>query len=332
MASQAAKSGKSLESFIGAGAGIPCVGPITSINQLNQNFGQTKITGIDVDARWRIPTAQAGNFTLYALAGIENRMHVPPTFTAYQMGLVRGVAAAAGETKSDVFIQIDVDLDHALTLELSPPTVTARGPDRVQASAAIQVGTEGYAPLPSGYISRNLPLSAGFSFVGVPTLTRSLLGTSYIATARAVTGQGGGTPRSVVGLVSATSTSEPLKIDRFVQVPQLVEPAPNSRWSGTRLASSRSADGAAVDLLVYDVESANGLVGWTVIAPGSAESFNLPNLNALSPDLGLRPGMISITVSAAHIREGFEYGRLRYRDTTDRGWTAYATDIFYASY
>ena len=45
-------------------AGIPCVGPITSLNQLNQNFGQTKITGIDVDMRWRIATEQAGNFTL----------------------------------------------------------------------------------------------------------------------------------------------------------------------------------------------------------------------------------------------------------------------------
>ena len=66
-------------------------------------------------------TASPGNFTLYALAGIENRTLTPPTFTAYQMGLVRGVAAKSGETKSDVFIQIDVDLDHTLTLDLSPP-------------------------------------------------------------------------------------------------------------------------------------------------------------------------------------------------------------------
>ncbi len=114
------------------------------------------------------------------------------------MGLVRGVAAAAGETKSNVYIQIDTDLDHALTLELNPPSVTARGPDRVQAYASVQVGSEGYAPLPNGFISQNLPLAGPLSFVGVPTLTGSLLGTSYIATARAVTGQAGSTPRSVV--------------------------------------------------------------------------------------------------------------------------------------
>ena len=171
---------------------------------------------------------QPGNFTLYALAGIENRTLNPPTFTAYQMGLVRGVAALAGETKKDVFIQIDVDLDHTLTIDLEPPAVTTRGPNRMQASASIQVGSEGFAPLPNGYISQTLPLSAGLSFVGVPTLSGSLLGTSYIATARAVTGDVGGTPRSVVGLISATDTSSPLLIDQFVQVPSLITPAPNS--------------------------------------------------------------------------------------------------------
>ncbi len=274
---------------------------------------------------------QPGNFTLYALAGLENRVRTPPTFTAYQMGLVRGVAAQAGESKKDVFIQIDVDLDHTLELDLTAPTVTARGPNQMQASASIQVGNEGFAALPNGFISRNLPLSGGLSFVGVPTLAGSLLGTSYIATARAVTGESGGTPRSVVGLVSSKSTSEPLVIDQFVQVPVLTAPAPNSGWNGTVLSSTRAGGGAPVDLVVYDIESAGGLIAWTVVAPGSSPEFSVPDLNALSPDLGIRKGSISISVSAAHITN-FTYSALRYRDTTQRGWTAYATDVFFASY
>ncbi|MEI9951420.1 MAG: IPT/TIG domain-containing protein [Pseudomonadota bacterium] len=272
-----------------------------------------------------------GNFTLYALAGIQNQSRTPPTFTAYQMGLVRGVAAKSGETKSDVFIQIDVDLDQTLTLDLSPPDSTKRGPDRVQASASIQVGTEGFAPLPNGYLSRDLPLSGPFSFVGVPSLSKSLLGTSYIVTARAVTGQAGGAPRSVVGLLSAKDTSKPLVIDNFVQVPKLTAPAPNSTWDGTGLAATRAPGGSAVDLFVYDVESAGGLIAWKVIAPGSSESFSLPDLKALGPDLGLSPGPLTITVNAARI-DNFVYGALRYRDIAQRGWTAYATDVFYASY
>ncbi|MEO7036942.1 MAG: IPT/TIG domain-containing protein [Polyangiaceae bacterium] len=274
---------------------------------------------------------QAGNFTLYALAGIENVSLTPPTFTAYQMGLVRGVAAEAGQTKDNVFIQIDVDLDHALTLDLSPPTVTARGPNRMQASASIQVGNEGFAPLPSGSISRTLPLAGDLSFVGVPTLTGSLLGTSYMATARAVTGDVGGTPRSVVGLVSAKTTSDPLVIDQFVQVPSLTTPAPNAAWNGTALASQRAPGGSPVDLVVYSIASAGGLINWTVVAPDSSAAFNLPDLNALSPDLGISHGALTITVNAAHI-SNFSYGALRYRDITQRGWTAYATDVFYATY
>ena len=272
-----------------------------------------------------------GNFTLYALAGIENRVAVPPTFTAYQMGLVRGVAAGAGESKSNVYIQIDVDLDHSLTLDVTPPTVTARGPDRLEATASIRVGSEGYAPLPNGFLSKDLPISGPLSFVGVPTLTGSLLGTSYLSTARAVTGQAGGTPRSVVGLVSATTTSEPLAIDQFVEVPRLTVPTPNTAWDGQGLASERAAGGAPVDLIVYDVESGGGLVSWTVIAPGSSETVALPDLNALSADLGPRRGPLTITVNAARI-DNFAYGTLRYRDAKPSGWAAYATDVFYASY
>jgi len=272
-----------------------------------------------------------GNFTLYALAGIENRALNPPTFTAYQMGLVRGVAAKSGQSTNDVFIQIDVDLDHTLTLDLSPPDATPRGPDRVQASASIQVGNEGFAPIPNGYLSRDLPLSGPLSFVGVPTLSNSLLGTSYIVTARAVTGQAASTPRSVVGLLSARDTSAPLLIDQFMQVPQLTTPAPNTTWDGMALASTRAPGGSNADLFVYEVESGGGLIAWKVIAPGSAESFRLPDLNAVGPDLGLSRGPITITVNAARI-DNFVYGALRYRDIAQRGWTAYATDVFFASY
>ena len=108
-------------------------------------------------------------------------------------------------------------------------------------------------------------------------------------------------------------------------------PAPNSAWDGKGLAATRAPGGSDIDLFVYDVESAGGLIAWKVIAPGSAESFSLPDLTAVGPDLGLSPGPITITVNAARI-DNFVYGALRYRDIAQRGWTAYATDVFFASY
>ena len=47
-------------------AGIP--GPITSINQININLGTTKISGLDFDVKWRIPTAEMGRFTVSGTA------------------------------------------------------------------------------------------------------------------------------------------------------------------------------------------------------------------------------------------------------------------------
>ena len=41
-----------------------CPGPIVQINQTNLNFGETRLRGLVVDLRWRLPAGEAGNFTL----------------------------------------------------------------------------------------------------------------------------------------------------------------------------------------------------------------------------------------------------------------------------
>ncbi|HEY2409067.1 MAG TPA: IPT/TIG domain-containing protein [Polyangiaceae bacterium] len=272
-----------------------------------------------------------GNFSLYALAGIENRTLSPPQFTAYAMGLLRGVAALGGQTQTDVYVPVDVELDHALTLALEPPTVTSRGPDRVRGSVAVRVGTEGYAILPSGNASALLPLSNPLSFVGVPPLINSLSGTSYVTTASAVTGPSGGTPLSSIGLFSATSTDLPITLDQFVQVPALVTPAPNSAFDGKTISLSIAPGGATPDLFVLDIEGGGGLVDWQIVAPGDTPSFTVPDPSLVSADLGLAQGSLTITVSAAKVTN-FSYGALRYRQLTTSGWSAYAQDIFFASY
>src|SRR6187549_3130487 len=123
------------------------------------------------------------------------------------MGLVRGVAVGPSETHENVYINIDVPLDHALVLDVSGPKPTSRGPDRLIATAAISVGSQGYVLLPNGQQTRLLPLSDTLDFVGVPPLIHSLAGTQYEVTARAVTGEAGGVPLSVVGQLSTTVTS-----------------------------------------------------------------------------------------------------------------------------
>lgn len=272
-----------------------------------------------------------GNFTLYALAGIEDRSKSPPQFTAYEMGIVRGVAVKPGQTEEDIYLPVNVPLDHALTLELEPPTVTERGPDRIETTLAIRVENAGYALLPNGRQTRLLPTSGPFTFVGVPPLISTLAGTEYVVTARAYTGAAAGLPLSAVGLLSATTTSSPLPLGPFVQVPALAAPASSSVWDGRTLDVTIPPGGAEVDLVLVDVQSGGGLVNWQIVAPGTRRTMTLPDLRLLGDDLGLIQGPITVQLSAAHIRD-FVYGALRYRDLSERGWNAYARDIFFANY
>ncbi|HKY37511.1 MAG TPA: IPT/TIG domain-containing protein [Polyangiaceae bacterium] len=268
-----------------------------------------------------------GNFTLYALAGLEDRSKSPPQFTAYAMGLLRGVAVKPGKTSDDVFIQIDVPLDHALTLNLDPPEAAARGPDRVRASVAIQIEDQGFALIPSGISEKPLPGASSFSFVGVPPLVGTLAGTKYVLGARAVTGAGGAPPLSVIGSFSTTSTAQPLDLGGFVPLPILVSPAKSTKWDMSSLTLEPSPGGERVDLTVIKIKAGQGLYNWTVVAKGPRRELELPDLGALDPAAALPIGSVVIQVSLARI-DAFDYGSLRYRQLTDRGWNAHATDYF----
>ena len=277
-------------------------------------------------------SAGVGNLTFYALAGIEDRTLSPPLFTAYAMGLVRGVHAEPGSTVGDVYIVMDVPLDHALSLVVEGPTPTPRGPDRVRASAAVRLGHEGYALFPFGQRRALLPVDAPISLVGLPPLVGGLLGTFYVTTASAETGESGSTPRSVIGQLATTITSEAVSLNGFVEVPNLVSPAPNAVWNATEIAVTAPAGGATAELILFEVRSGGSLSTWVIAAPGGAATttVRLPALGQL-PGLGPYPGPVQVEVTRAHI-EGLDYGSLRYVELGPRGWQAHATDVFAAHY
>ncbi|RYZ08821.1 MAG: hypothetical protein EOO73_05865 [Myxococcales bacterium] len=272
-----------------------------------------------------------GNFTMYALAGLEDSSKNPRTFSAYAMGVLRGVAVKPGKTAESVYIQVDVPLDHALTLSLEPPTPGPRGPDRIRASVALQIQDQGYAILPGGSVARSLPGSGKFSLVGVPPLVGTLAGTKYVLSARAVSGESETTPLSVIGFFSATSTAQTLNLGGFVPLPVVTTPAPNATWDLRSLVIQQAKDGQRVDLTVARVQAGGGLYEWTLVAPGPREAMTLPDLAALDQDAALPVGSLKVFTSLAHI-EGFNYGSLRYRELDTRGWNAYATDTNYTQH
>ncbi len=266
-----------------------------------------------------------GNLTLYALAGIEDRSASPPRFTPYAMGVVRGVSALPGVTTSDIFIPIDIPLDHTVRIAASTPAPGPRGPDRAGFSVAVEVETDGYAILPTSVQSQVLPVSRTLSFVGLPALSGALTGTRYVASALAGTGPLLTAPLSQVGALA--SSSESIDLASFVPVPLLDSPAFGGAWDGRHLSVSFGPSTATIDITVLKLESGGGLVSWQVAAPGGARDFTLPNLGHAFPPGALVPGNVSISVYGAHI-EGFDYGNARYRDLAPRGFDAYSLDVF----
>lgn len=272
-----------------------------------------------------------GNFTLYALAGLEDRTKSPSVFTPYAMGLTRGVSVGPSQSRDDLFISVDLPLDHALTLDAAGPTPTPRGPDRLEAHLAIEVGSEGYVLLPNGTLTSLLPAEGPFRFVGIPPLTGSLTGTRYITTAAAVTGAAEGPPLSAVGLFASVTDETTVGVGAFVELPELVSPASGTPWDRTSFELTTAAGGPPPDLTLLDVSSGAGLIGWRIVAPGSAEHVEVPDLAAVDPELALVPGPLAIDVHLASI-DDFSYATLASKQLVPRGWRAYAEDVFFATY
>ncbi len=281
-------------------------------------------------------SAPIGNLAAYAIAGLEDRSKSPPRFTGYLLGVTRGISTKPGGKTGDVAISVDIPLDQKVTVDLAPPQPGQKGPDRVSLAVATTLGNYGYAILPGAQRTTLLPVTGAQAFVGLPPLGGLLEGQAYVTSAQAGTGASLSLPISSVAKVLTTSASQVVTIDGFVAVPSLAAPSLSAQWDAGSFAITLGG-GASPDVLVLDVESGGGLVGWFIAAPGGVTSFRLPDLRGLA-GAGLVPGNLTAKVSAARVVVAdaasggkFDYGQLQYRHLAPRGWTAYAQDYFYAA-
>jgi IPT/TIG domain-containing protein len=275
-------------------------------------------------------TAQPGNQTLYALAGLEDRTVSPPWFEPYAMGVARGVLVQPGQQTSGIDIPISTLLDHAVITQPQPPQPTPLGPDRLLSTLAIDVGASQFAILPQGTISSLLPISGQVSFVGAPSLDGTLSGCLYDLTASAVTGANGLAPMSVVNRIETTVANDPVTVGGFFAIPALLQPSA-ANWSGTHITLQATG---AIDLVDVQITSGNGLVTWQIVAPGSDLSFDVPDLSQIAGVTSLVPGPTVITFAIARLTS-FQYASLRYGQfaaVPSGAWSAFALDTTTGSY
>ncbi len=270
-----------------------------------------------------------GNQTLYALAGLEqdNDAGQPQRFEPYAMGVVRGAPVLPSATTTGVNIPMTTLLDRALSTVPQPPAPSEHGPDRLQSTVAIDVGSGSYALLPQGTVTNLLPIANGVSFVGVPSLDGTLASSAYVLGAQAATGNFLTDPVSAVTGIRTTDANDPVTLGGFFAVPTLVQPSA-ATWSGTHVQLQATGP---VDLVVLNVSSGGGLVQWQIVAPGSDLSFDLPDLSQLQGVGTLVHGYLSVTFSIARI-DGFQYGSLRTGQLSSSSWDAYAQDVAVSLY
>jgi hypothetical protein len=268
--------------------------------------------------------ALPGNQTVYALAGIEhdNDAGQAVSFEPFVMGVVRGAPVLPNAKTVGVNIPMTSLLDRAMKTVPQPPPATPRGPDRLLSSLAINVGSGAYAVLPQGSVLSLLPVPAGVSFVGAPSLDDTLASSSYVLGAQAVSGASEDFPVSAVTGVQTTDANDPVTIGGFFPIPTLVQPSVTP-WSGTHVQIQASGP---VDLAVVDVSSGGGLIQWTIVAPGTDLSFDLPDLSQVQGVESLVHGSISTQFAIARIA-GFQYGTLRTGQLSSSAWNAYAEDV-----
>ncbi len=271
--------------------------------------------------------AQPGNLTLYAIAGIETRPEAgTPTFEPWVFGVARGVAVAPEATVANVMIPMDGSFSRSISLAPAGAPFSSRGPDRLDSSVNVDLGGV-FMVIPFGAREDLLPLSGQLSFVGVPPLTGALGTSSYSLAVQDVTGGSGGAPLSAILHLTTRDASVPVAVGPFVPIPHVVTPSASAAWNGHTVQITVDA-GSPFDLTKVVLTSADGSTAWSVVAPSSARTIELP---VLPTELGLPSGTLNLGAWAARI-DGFDYTRLRYGQLSRYGWSAYAYDFGFGSY
>lgn len=274
--------------------------------------------------RTRLP----GNATLYALAGLELRTATERRFTPYAFGLARGITVTAGQVTTGVDLSLDNALDRALSLDISTLAPSAAGPDRLDVSAAVALGTGAYAILPSAIQSVPLSSRSSVSIVGLPALARDLAGAGIVVDARASTGPSRDLPISAISGYRIASLDVSTSLGGFLALPAFLG-TPFTPFTEALPLAFEAHQGCS--LLVTKIVSGGGLVSWTVVAPGSSTGLSLPSLSTLPADSDLRAGALRVRMNCARI-DGFSYDRMRLGQATEAAWNAFSARAYQGTY
>jgi len=250
------------------------------------------------------------------------------------MGVARNVLGAPRATVNNVNIDMNIPLDHELSVSLrNLPTQVNSEPNNFLVESWIDLGGEGVIPRPDVDIERR-SAAEPFRVVALPAFLGTLADARMIVRATYGTGAFFSNPRSVVIQRGIASSDAMVSIDNWVGIPQIIEPMEGGRVPTNRtirLDVSGNNPDFFYTMISQGPSSCSGglymndVVWWQHYFPGNNRQVNVPNLASIAELADLPVGRYTLSMCGVRV-SGFDFNNFRYDWTSRFYWNSYAID------
>ncbi len=314
----------------------------TTANMLSGNpepgEGGTVIEEVPVDYPGRgyaySIVARPAALAVYAIAGLETTGAGTPRFTPYVMGVARSVLASPRAHLINVYLDMNIPLDHEtdVTLAATPDQVDG-DPNRFRVETWVDLGGEGTIPRPDIKVTGRT-VSDPYRLVAQPAFLGTLADARMIVRATYGTGNYYEDPESTVVVSGILTPDIPVRIDNWVGIPRITTPI-----DGGSLPASRR--------LAFDVLGNNPNMFWTVLSQlgsscrdgfylgdvvwwqhhfaGDVRTISMPDISAVPGLTDLPHQLYQFSICGFNVA-GFDYDNFRYQYLSQYYWTAYASN------
>jgi hypothetical protein len=278
--------------------------------------------------------ARPSAMAVYAIAGLERTDTTPPRFTPYVMGVARSVLGAPRARLVNVDIDMNIPLDHELTVQLEnlPPQVNGE-PNRFRVENWIDLGGEGVIPRPDVAVNGRSPTDP-YRIVAQPAFLGTLADARMIVRATYGTGTLLDEPSSTVLVAGITSPDDTIRVRNWVGIPRILEPMDGGTIPATRRL--RIEQGGADPDMFWSVISQAGsscrvgfylgdVVWWQHHFPGNVREIGIPDISMIPTLTDIPRGIYQLSVCGFRVA-GFDYNNFRYQYLSQYYWTAFATN------
>lgn len=277
--------------------------------------------------------ARPAALAVYAIAGLETT-GASPRFTPYVMGVARSVLASPRAHLVNVYLDMNIPLDHQTDVTLAETPAQLDGnPNRFRVETWIDLGGEGVIPRPDiSVVGRTT--GDPYRLVALPAFVGTLADARMIVRATYGTGTYYEDPQSTVVLAGILTPDAPVRIANWVGIPRITNPT-----DGGSLPASRR--------LTFEVMGNNPNMFWTVLSElgsscrngfylgdvvwwqhhftGEVRSFGMPDISAVPGMTDLPHQLYQFSICGFNVA-GFDYNNFGYQYLSQYYWTAFASN------